>query len=32
MSNEQMYPITIKRNDVIFETPEITLSSYEGKV
>ena len=31
MKDERMYPITIQRNDVIFETPEITLSSYEGK-
>ena len=31
MEDERMYPITIQRNDVIFEEPEITLSSYEGK-
>ena len=31
MKDELMYPITIQRNDVIFEEPEITLSSYEGK-
>ena len=31
MTNEQMYPITIQRNDVIFEKPEITQTSYGGK-
>lgn len=31
MEDERMYPITIQRNDVIFEIPKITLSSYEGK-
>lgn len=31
MKDEQMYPITIQRNDVIFEKPEITSTSYGGK-
>ena len=31
MKDEQMYPITVKRNDVIFEKPEITQTSYGGK-
>ena len=31
MKDEQMYPITIQRNDVIFEKSEITPTSYGGK-
>lgn len=31
MKDERMYPITIERNDVIFEKPEITSTSYGGK-
>lgn len=31
MTDEQMYPITVQRNDVIFEKPEITSTSYGGK-
>ena len=31
MDDEQIFPITIERNDVIFEKPEITETIYEGK-